>query len=155
MIIDWEFCHFTELDVLKLHKIYAARQAVFIIEQNCVCPDAADDYDPVSHHLTGWRRDKTGDREVAAYLRIIPPGKKFAEPSLGRVLTAKSVRGAGLGRELMRRGIDKARETYPDCAIRISAQHYLEKFYRDLGFVPVSGIYDEDGIPHVAMVLAG
>jgi ElaA protein len=41
---------------------------------------------------------------------------------------------------------------YPDSAIRISAQHYLEQFYAGFGFKTISAPYDEDGIAHVEMV---
>jgi ElaA protein len=43
---------------------------------------------------------------------------------------------------------------YPGQPVRISAQQYLEKFYRDFGFATVSEPYLEDGIPHVEMVLS-
>ena len=36
--------------------------------------------------------------------------------------------------------------------IELSAQLYLEKFYKDLGFKPISASYLEDGIPHIRMV---
>ena len=35
----------------------------------------------------------------------------------------------------------------------LSAQKYLERFYRDLGFIPEGNEYLEDGIPHLRMVL--
>ncbi|HXA47888.1 MAG TPA: GNAT family N-acetyltransferase, partial [Burkholderiaceae bacterium] len=36
--------------------------------------------------------------------------------------------------------------------IRISAQQYLEAFYRSFGFETTSAPYDEDGIPHIEML---
>lgn len=148
--IHWELAHFTALTPAKLQRIHAGRQEVFVVEQNCAYLDA-DQYDEVCHHLMGWR--SVGDALVmAAYLRIKPPGNKYAEPSLGRVITTKIGRGQGLGRELIRRGLAAAQELYPDHGNRISAQHYLEQFYQSFGFVTVSGIYDEDGIPHVEML---
>jgi ElaA protein len=36
--------------------------------------------------------------------------------------------------------------------VHISAQQYLERFYRSFGFATVSESYLEDGIPHVAML---
>lgn len=41
---------------------------------------------------------------------------------------------------------------YPGMPIRISAQQYLEHFYKDLGFTAASDPYDEDGIPHREML---
>ncbi|WP_324254337.1 GNAT family N-acetyltransferase [Staphylococcus kloosii] len=37
--------------------------------------------------------------------------------------------------------------------IYISAQEYLERFYRSFGFEKVSEMYLEDNIPHIDMVL--
>ena len=53
--------------------------------------------------------------------------------------------------------MDKSNQTcqdlYPDKDIRISAQHPLVDFYQGYGFKTVGKIYDEDGIPHIEMVL--
>ena len=46
-------------------------------------------------------------------------------------------------------------QEWPGLAVRISAQCYLERFYRDLGFVPCGETYLEDGIPHVEMLRPG
>ena len=43
---------------------------------------------------------------------------------------------------------------YPHARIRISAQQYLESFYRKLGFAAASDVYEEDGIPHLEMIMA-
>jgi ElaA protein len=44
---------------------------------------------------------------------------------------------------------------WPGWPIRIAAQQRLAAFYARLGFRPVGAPYDEDGIPHVDMVLDG
>jgi ElaA protein len=147
----WEFQSFAALTAPKLHEIYAARQAVFIVEQKCPYQDA-DAYDPLSHHLCGWSVTAEGQRELLAYLRIVPPDGVFVEPSIGRVITTAAGRGQGLGRELLRRGVAATVQLYPAQPIRISAQHYLELFYQRFGFVTVSDVYIEDGIPHIAML---
>jgi len=85
---------------------------------------------------------------IRAYLRIVPAGAKFAEISIGRVITAPEARGTGLGKELMKRGLAAA----GDATVRIGAQAHLEKFYGELGFVRASDVYDEDGIPHIEML---
>ena len=36
--------------------------------------------------------------------------------------------------------------------IKISAQVYLNKFYKNLGFKDIGEGYLEDGIPHIAML---
>jgi len=91
--------------------------------------------------------------EVVATARVLPPGARFREASIGRVCVAAAHRHDGLGRMLMGLSIGCAREHHPGCAIRISAQAYLEAFYRSLGFETVSPTYLEDGIPHLEMRL--
>ena len=54
----------------------------------------------------------------------------------------------------MLEGIRRARELYPGQAIMLSAQRYLKTFYGSLGFVVTGEPYDEDGIPHINMVMA-
>jgi len=145
--IQWRLAAFNELSTAELYEIIKARIEVFVVEQNCVYQDL-DDIDYASYHFTGW-----SDKSVAAYVRILPPCKKYEEPSIGRVITAKTFRGIGLGKELMQRALEQTRNLWPGYAVRISAQQYLEKFYEELGFKTVSAPYDEDGIPHLEMVL--
>jgi ElaA protein len=92
-------------------------------------------------------------REPLAYARIVPPGLKYAEASIGRVITTAPGRGLGLGRELVRRAVAQAAEHHPGHGIRISAQSYLEPFYGGFGFRIVGERYLEDGIPHTEMLL--
>ena len=89
---------------------------------------------------------------LACYLRLIDPGRKFAEPSIGRVLTTAPYRGTGLGRVLMHEGLARAALVYPGQPIRIAAQQRLEAFYASLGFRTDSAPFQEDGIPHVEML---
>ena len=123
-----------------------ARSAAFVVEQSCVFLDI-DGADPVCWHLVGYR-----GKELVASARLVPPGTKFAEPSIGRVVTTSAVRGTGLGRELMREALAQAEKLWPRQAIRIGAQRHLERFYASLGFVTASEPYDEDGILHIEMV---
>ena len=117
-----------------------------MLEQNFayVDPDAKD---RVSHHL--WAEDSQG--QIAAVARVVPPGTSYPEPSIGRVATLSSVRGTGLGRELMKRALLEAERLYPGKELVISAQCYLEGFYADFAFVPEGDPYEEDGIPHIQM----
>jgi ElaA protein len=139
--MDWHERSFAELTVGELYAIVALRERVFVVEQRCAYLDA-DGHDAAARHLWAARAG-----EPVAYLRVLPPGAKFAEASIGRVVVDASARGTGLGRELMRRGIAM-------CAgpIRIGAQAHLARFYDELGFETVSPPYDEDGISHVEML---
>ena len=110
-----------------------------------------DGYDQAAWHLLGWRVID-GKRQLAASLRVIAPGVKYTEMSLGRVLSTPAARGTGVGRELLVEGIARAEQLYPGHRIRIGAQQYLEAFYASFGFKTVSEPYDEDGIMHVEML---
>ena len=149
-MIDWQFSSFNDLGPADLYEVLAQRQQVFILEQTCLYPDI-DGLDPVAHHLLGWRMVE-GKRQLAAYLRVLGPGVKYDEMSLGRVITTQAARGSGAGRALLARGIDCAEALYPGHRIRIGAQQYLEKFYQSFGFATVSAPYDEDGIQHIDML---
>ncbi len=149
-MIEWQWRSFAELTNTELYEVLAERQQVFILEQQCLYNDF-DGLDQQAHHLLGWRTID-GRRQLAAYLRCLAPGAKYAEMSLGRVLTTRAARGSGAGRELLARGIEYACRQHPGHRIRIGAQAYLERFYQGFGFETVSAPYDEDGIQHVDML---
>ena len=150
--LRWRWCRFDELSLRELDAIHRARQQVFIVEQACVYLDA-DGIDADSHHLAAWS-DSGVDlhAEPLAYARLVPPGRLYAEPSMGRVITTAAGRGHGLGRELVRRLLAEAALAYPGHGMRISSQAYLRGFYAGFGFDAVGEIYLEDGIPHIEML---
>jgi ElaA protein len=149
MDLTWRCAPFDELTPREVHDMYQLRIAVFVLEQECPFQDV-DGADPASWHLLG-----RGASELVAYARLIPAGVKFAEPSIGRVATAQTVRGTGLGRELMKRSIERSDALWPGLPVRIGAQQRLERFYQSLGFETASGMYLEDGIPHIEMLRTG
>lgn len=146
-MIRWKWRAFADLTGEELYRILALRQRVFVVEQECAYQDA-DGLDPHALHLLGC--DPGG--ELVAYLRVVAPGHRYAEPSIGRVVTSPGIRRQGAGRALFAEGLRRAEETYPGSALRLSAQAYLEPFYASFGFSRVGEPYDEDGIPHVEMV---
>ena len=143
LIFRWARLH--ELTAPEWHAVMAAREAVFIVEQNCPYQDA-DALDAQSWHLIG-----TCDGQFAAYLRVVDPGAKYAEPSMGRVITAPEVRGTGWGRQLVAEGVARCEAAWPGRGQRISAQAHLQAFYGSFGFRTVGEPYSEDDIPHVEM----
>ncbi len=145
--ITWQCARLTELSATQQYAIFSARSEVFVVEQNCVFQEM-DGLDLEADHVIGWG----GDNVVAAYLRIVAPGIKFVEPSLGRVITTRNFRGGGAGKTLIAEGIRHLERIYPGQAIRIGAQAYLEKFYGSFGFRTVTDIYLEDDIQHIDMV---
>lgn len=149
-MIEWQWSRFAELSGAEVYEVMARRQDVFILEQACLYPDA-DGLDQQAHHLLGWQT-QDGQRRLAAYLRLLAPGAKYAEMSLGRVLTTQAARGGGSGRLLIAQGIAHAERQYPGHRIKIGAQAQLEAFYGSFGFVTISDPYDEDGIMHIDML---
>lgn len=145
--VAWTVENFDEISLPRFYEILAARVAVFVVEQDCPYQDI-DGLDAQAIHVTAWAPDGS----VLAYARILPPGTRFDEPSIGRVLTNEAARGTGLGRELMARSLAATEDAFPGHGIRISAQQYLERFYRDFDFETVRGPYPEDGIPHLEML---
>jgi ElaA protein len=148
--LRWQWGRLAELAVADLYAVMVARQEVFVVEQCCAFLDA-DGLDAHAYHLLGWA-ERDAKPALAGYLRVVDPGRRFAEPSIGRVLTAAPYRGTGLGRRLMQEGLLRARRAFPGRPIRIAAQQHLEGFYASLGFHSVGAPFLEDGIPHVEMI---
>ena len=143
--MNWSFARFEQLGVDNLYDALALRCRVFILEQGpYLDPDGIDRQ---SWHLLG--RDGAG--ALQAYLRIVDPGLKYEEPSIGRVITSPEARGTGLGRALMIEGVARCVDAWPGLGIRISAQAHLDRFYSGFGFERVGDNYLEDGIPHCEM----
>lgn len=146
-MITWYTKSFDELTNNELYAILRKRFTVFIMEQGVIGEDL-DDYDQKALHLYGV--DDKG--QVVAYTRIFGPGVKYEQAAFGRVLTAKEVRGAGIGKELMRRTLVVIEERFGKVPVKISAQAYLLKFYNELGFKQVSEVYDDHGLAHIDML---
>lgn len=147
MKIEFVIKSFDELSTIELYKILKLRSEIFVVEQNCVYQDI-DDKDLKCHHLMCFV-----DGNLAGYTRIVPRGLTYEDVSIGRVVIGSDYRGLGLGKQLMEHSIQGCKAILKESTIRISAQLYLLKFYNALGFKEVGNPYDEDGIPHIEMVL--
>lgn len=143
MDIQWTAKSFNELTTTDLYEIIVLREAVFVVEQNCVYQDA-DGKDFAALHLCGKHNGA-----LVAYCRIYPENGAI---HIGRVVTASEYRKMGLAYELMQRAHHFTASKFQGFKeIHISAQKYLEKFYRKLGYKVVGDEYLEDGIPHIEM----
>lgn len=145
--MNWTWSRFSELGVDNLYDALALRCRVFVLEQGpYLDPDGIDRH---AWHLLG----RDGQGTLHAYLRIVDPGVKFTEPSMGRVVTSPEARGSGLGRALVSEGVARCAAAWPGQGMRISAQAHLERFYGEWGFQRVGVPYLEDEIPHLEMLL--
>ena len=141
----WTWCRFGDLGVDGVYDMLALRARIFILEQGpYLDPDGLDRQ---SWHLLG--RDVAG--ELQAYLRVVDPGLKYDEPSIGRVVLAKPLRGSGAADALLAESLRCCAAVWPGQGNRISAQAHLQRFYGRHGFVTVGEVYQEDTIPHVQM----
>jgi ElaA protein len=170
--VRWQCLPFAQVPPLLLYRALGLRSRVFVVEQRCIYQDI-DGIDPQASMVigsvsgrshspgvdTGSNVDadrgvgRDADAQVVATARLLPPGLRFEEASIGRVCTSPVHRRQGLGRLLMDYSISCVRQHHPGHAIRISAQAYLQQFYESLGFEVVSPPYLEDDIPHLDMRL--
>ncbi len=148
-MLTWQFARFNQLNIADWYAASAARIAVFVLEQNCPFQDL-DGADDKSWHLLGWDTS-TGDKQLAAYCRLVDADIKFAVPSIGRVITTTNYRRGGFGKQLMQEACLRHDALTPNLPNRIGAQARLEKFYENFGFATDSAPYMEDGIVHVEM----
>ena len=145
--LSWDWKSFDELNKDELYEILKFRQEIFIVEQKSWYIDA-DNLDQFSLHLLV--QNTLG---LMGYLRLTPPGKKYKEASIGRVSIREDHRGKKLGDKLLSKGIEKSKQVYKSSPCRISAQEHLIAYYENHGFRVQGTPYDEDGIPHIEMLL--
>ena len=137
---------FSELDTEDLYEILRLRSEVFVVEQDCVYQDI-DNKDQNAIHLYLKEND-----EIVAYTRIFKAGHYYENPCIGRVVVSKKNRGKDLGKKIMIDSMEYIKQNIKGEKIELSAQKYLDKFYKDLGFYKIGEDYLEDGIPHQRMI---
>ena len=137
---------FRELSTEEIYNILKLRSEVFVVEQNCVYQDI-DEKDKKATHLF-----IENNNDIIAYTRIFKKGDYYEEnPSIGRVVVSKKERGKNFGKEIMLNSIEFIKKELKGRKIELSAQKYLDKFYKDLDFYSEGEDYLEDGIPHQRM----
>lgn len=139
---------YKRLSLDELYKILKLRQEVFIVEQECAYLDS-DGLDKAAFHVLSFD-DKIN---LIAYARLLPKGIVYEDyQSIGRIITAKQVRGLGIGKSLVKSCIKYCEQIFGNGAIKISAQSHLIPFYNQFGFRVDGEGYLEDNIPHHAMI---
>ena len=144
--VTWQFLSFEELSKQQLYDVLQLRSEVFVVEQACVFQDI-DGADAAAMHLLG-----TASGQLVAYARCFAAGEKFAEASVGRVITRDTLRGSGAGHLLMREALTCTLQRWGPQPVRIGAQAHLAQFYAQHGFKDVGTPYIEDGIAHIEML---
>lgn len=137
-------CRAADLGSRMLYELLRLRVDVFVVEQACPYAELdGRDLDERARHF--WLSGATGPEPVLGCVRLL------AEPDddfrIGRLCTARAVRGRGLGRQLM----EAALAEVGDAPCVLDAQEHLAGFYRGFGFAPTGPAYGWDGVPHVPM----
>ncbi len=99
------------------------------------------------HHLLGV---VAGTPVATARWRPVERGG-WPAAKLERFAVLPAWRGRGLGRALVAATIREA-QAAGFTAFVLNAQTHLDGFYASFGFEPVGEVFDEAGIPHIAMV---
>lgn len=144
--MEFSLYSFDKLDINLLYAILELRERVFVVEQNAVYTDI-DYLDQRCLHVCATISDM-----LVGYTRLVPPGLKFAEASIGRIVLEPAHRGGGNGRKLVQHSMELVAEHFKNPPIRIEAQQHLQQFYESLGFAVDSQPYDWGGIPHLKML---
>lgn len=146
--LTWHDLHQRDLSIRDLHDVLALRNRVFVVEQDCAYQDIdGQDLAGDNRHLLA-----RADGGMVGYARLLAP-QDGRPVRIGRLIVGEQVRGQRLGRRLMQAALASCREHWPDAGVELAAQAHLQPFYASLGFVPISEVYDEDGIPHLDMRL--
>ena len=132
---------FDQLDARTAYRIWALRESVFVVEQECPYQELdGRDLEPGTRHV--WA--SSGDGVPVAYLRVLDDGEHVR---IGRVLVGRSHRGRGLAGELMRTALGLVGTR----ASRLDAQSHLAGWYTGFGYAQDGAEFLDDGIPHVPM----
>ncbi|MFZ5541744.1 MAG: GNAT family N-acetyltransferase [Pseudomonadota bacterium] len=116
------------------------RHAVFVAEQGVPVEIELDEWDAVSLHAIA--RDSEG--------RAIGTGRLLPDGHIGRMAVLKGARGGGAGTSILLALMDAARQR-GHREVVLNAQTHAAPFYRRLGFVEEGDVFDDAGIPHIAM----
>jgi len=125
-----------------LEDAYAIRREVFVQEQNVSEAEEYDGTDGSCVHLVAYEDDVP-----IATGRVMITNDDYV---IGRVAVLKAHRGRKLGLGIMQALIDACCTMGSERQV-LHAQVHARGFYEKLGFSAYGGVFDEAGIPHIAM----
>jgi len=126
-----------------LKAAFAIRREVFVDEQGVTTAEEFDGNDEDAIHQVIYAE---GEPVGTARLRSLDADVAKIE----RVAVRERFRGRGIGRTLVEQLEHEARQRGASEVV-IHAQTAVEAFYERLGYGTESGVFEEDGIPHVRM----
>ena len=122
----------------------ALRHEVFAAEQGIAAELMSDAADLTAVHALAYNRFGV----PLATGRLLKAGPGVAK--IGRMATAASVRGAGLGGGVLQALLGTARQR-GDREVHLHAQTTAVDFYRRAGFLPHGAVFEEAGVQHQEM----
>ena len=117
------------------------REAVFVREQGFSAEVELDGRDDGCIHAVVMNR----------YGLPLATGRLLPDGHIGRVAVAKTMRGTGVGVQVMH-ALEAAARTRGFTATVLSAQTYAQGFYAKLGYAAEGEVYSDEGVPHVDMM---
>lgn len=140
----WQAKRWNELTPDEIFEIMYLRTATFVVEQKRIYQEI-DDVDRKAIHVFNEK-----DGKVVAYARVFL-SKDHQHVIFGRVVTAKSVRGTGMGKTLMEHIMQAIREYFPKLPIQIEAQVQVQGYYEHFGFEASGEPFIFESTPHIKM----
>ncbi|AGA34348.1 GNAT family acetyltransferase YjcF [Thioalkalivibrio nitratireducens DSM 14787] len=119
----------------------AVRCEVFIKEQNVPRTLEFDGLDATALHWLALAED----HEPVGTLRLLPSGQ------IGRMAVLPAYRGRKIGSRLLHHAIAAA-EAHGWHEVWLNAQHTRRSFYAPHGFIVISDVFEDAGIPHQRML---
>jgi predicted GNAT family N-acyltransferase len=121
-------------------RLAAIRRTVFIDEQGVLEALEWDEQDATAAHLLAL----ADDGSPIGCARLLQDGH------IGRIAVLPAWRGRGVGHALLAAAEDAARAR-GHAVVALSAQTHAAGFYARAGYVAEGEVYEEAGIPHIAM----
>jgi predicted GNAT family N-acyltransferase len=123
------------------------RQAVFVEEQRIPAELVCDEADTTAVHAVAFNRL---GMPIASGRLLALPG---SVGKIGRMATLSTVRGGGLGRQVLQ-ALMQAAAGRGDREIMLHAQGSAVAFYLREGYAPHGDVFQEAGVPHQEMRFA-
>ena len=143
----WSSKKLTELNPIEFYQILKLRIDTFVVEQERIYHEL-DEKDLEAVHV--YYANEQG--EIDAYARIFEEEEHLV---FGRVVTAQSARGQGLGGQLIREILSFCAERWPRKKIKIEAQEQVVELYKKYGFEAVGQPFLFESTRHLTMVYNG
>ncbi|TVP85958.1 MAG: GNAT family N-acetyltransferase [Thioalkalivibrio sp.] len=121
--------------------LQTVRCEVFVKEQNVPRSLEFDGLDATALHWLAL----TPEEEPVGTLRLLPSGQ------IGRMAVMRDHRGRGIGSRLLNHAIAAA-EAHGWDEVWLNAQYASRGFYAPHGFIVISDIFEDAGIPHQRML---